>query len=310
LSERFAWVRSPAMTRPAHDLHDVVRFIAAEQGRPERRCTYVGVDPTGIRAELDALQPPWAETLRVVTGPDGTLRGAVVAEWDESLGRSWILGPWVAGDAAAWDEVAPALLDAALAQLPASVTRHEVCSDVSNELLAELAGDRGWKPTEVNHALVIDEATVAGWPDDDLTLPIRDARPEDLPAIRPLHEAEFPGTYATAEQLLAGQAEGSRVVLVVPSPEDDGAEPRGYAAGRVQADGEGFIDFVAVPPDVRGGGVGARLVTALTRELLAASSSGRVSLTVQGHRREARNLYERLGFRLDESFVAYRSWSE
>lgn len=299
------------MTGPAHDLDDVVRLIAAEQGRPERRCTYVGVDRAGIRAELDALHPAWTETLRVVTAPDGTLRGAVVVEWDESLGRSWILGPWVAGDAAAWDEVAPALLDAALAQLPPAVTRHEVCTDVSNELLAELATDRGWKPTGVTHALVVDEAAVAGWPDDDVTLPIRDARPEDVPAIRPLHDLEFPGTYASAEQLLAGQADGSRVVLVVPAGDgDEEAGPLGYAAGRVQADGEGFIDFVAVRPDVRGGGVGARLITALTRQLLAASSSGRVSLTVPDHRQEARALYERIGFRLDESFVAYRSWTE
>lgn len=297
------------MTGPAHDLDDVVRLIAAEQGRPERRSTYVGVDPVGIRAELDALRPPWAETLRVVTGPDGALRGAVVVEWDETLGRSWILGPWVAGDAAAWDDLAPGLLDAAIEQLPGAVTRHEVCTDVSNELLAELVAERGWKPTEVNHALVIDEATVAAWPDDDPSLPIRDARPADADAIRPLHDAEFPGTYASADQLLTGQADGSRVVLVVPAPQgDDG--PLGYAAGRVQADGEGFIDFVAVRPDVRGGGVGVRLVTALTRELLAAARSGRVSLTVQVRREEARHLYERLGFRLDESFVAYRSWTD
>jgi len=49
------------------------------------------------------------------------------------------------------------------------------------------------------------------------------------------------------------------------------------------------------------------LVTALTRELLAASTTGRVNLTVQDHREGARHLYDRLGFRLDESFVAYRS---
>lgn len=297
------------MTRPAHELDDVIALIAAEQARPERRCTYVGLEPAGIRAELDALHPPWTESLRVVTGADGAPRGAVVIEWDEALGRSWILGPWVAGDAAAWDAHAPGLLDAALAQVPAGVTRHEVCSDVSNELLAELAAERGWKPSEVNHALVIDEAVVAGWPDDDVSLPIRDARPEDLPAIQPLHDEEFPDTYASAEQLLAGVSDGSRVVLVVPAPEGDDGGVLGYAAGRVHADGEGFIDFVAVRPGVRGSGVGVRLVTALTRELLAASTAGQVSLTVQERRADARRLYERLGFRTDESFVAYRSWA-
>jgi hypothetical protein len=34
-----------------------------------------------------------------------------------------------------------------------------------------------------------------------------------------------------------------------------------------------------------------------------------VALTVQNHRRPARALYERLGFRSDGSIVAYRSWT-
>lgn len=292
------------MTGAVPDLDAVVAFIAEEQARPERRCTYVGTRPEGIRAELDALEPPWSETLRVVTGDGGVLRGAVVVEWDETTGRSWVLGPWVGGDAAAWDELAPGLLDAALSQLPITITRHEVCSDVSNELLAELAADVGWLPTVVNHAYVVDEAAVAGWPDDQPTVPVRDATAADAEAIRPLHDAEFPGTYATVEQLLAGQADGSWVVLVVPG--DDGGLA-GYAAGRVQPDGEGYIDYLVVRPDARRAGVGRRLVTALTRELLAAATTGRVHLTVQDERADARSLYAALGFRLDESFVAYRS---
>jgi ribosomal protein S18 acetylase RimI-like enzyme len=287
------------------DLDDVVAFIADQQARPERRCTYVGTRPEGIRAELDALDPPWAETLRVVADARGNLRGATVVEWEEGAGRAWILGPWVAGDAAAWDELAPGLLDAALSQLPPTVTRCEVCSDVANELLADLAAEVRWVPSAVNHAYVVEEATVAGWPDEPPTMPLRDAVPDDLAAIRPLHDAEFPGTYASAEQLVGGQADGSRVVLVVPGPE--GAGLAGYAAGQVQPDGEGYIDYVVVHPDARRTGVGRRLVTAITRELLAASTTGRVNLTVQDHRADARRLYEQLGFRLDESFVAYSS---
>ena len=293
------------MTGVTPDLDDVVAFIADQQARPERRCTYVGTRPAGIRAELDALDPPWAETLRVVSDATGKLRGATVVEWEEGAGRAWILGPWVAGDAAAWDELAPGLLDAALAQLPPGVTRHEVCSDVTNELLADLATEVGWVASVVNHAYVVDEAAVVAWPDEPPTMPLRDAVPDDVAAIRPLHEAEFPGTYASPEQLVGGQAEGSRVVLVVPGPEGSGLA--GYAAGQVHPDGEGYIDYIVVHPDARRTGVGRRLVTAITRELLAASTTGRVNLTVQDHRGEARRLYEQLGFRLDESFVAYSS---
>ena len=293
------------MSATAPDLDAVVAVIAGEQARPERRCTYVGTRPEGIRAELDALDPPWADTLRVVADPGGDLRGAVIVEWNEASGRSWVLGPWVAGDAAAWDQLAPGLLAAALTQLPITVTRHEVCSDVSNELLADLAAEVGWAPSVVNHAYVVDEATVGRWPDDPGTMPVRDAQAGDLEAIRPLHDAEFPDTYASPEELLDGQADGSRMVLVVPAAA--GAGIAGYAAGQVHPDGEGHIDFLVVHPEARRAGVGLRLVTALTRELLAASSTGRVNLTVQDPRGDARRLYEQLGFRLEESFVAYRS---
>jgi ribosomal protein S18 acetylase RimI-like enzyme len=67
---------------------------------------------------------------------------------------------------------------------------------------------------------------------------------------------------------------------------------------------------VAVAPDHRGAGVGQRLVTAITRQLLERSSAGRVALTVADRRTPARALYEGLGFRPDGSFVGYRSWGD
>ena len=284
-----------------HELEQVVPFIAAQQARLDRRCTYVGLEAEGILAELEALTPTWTDTLRTVADDDGGLRGVVVVEWDDELGRSWILGPWVAGDDSTWRATAPALLDAALGQLPDDITRHEVCGDVSHALLAELAAGRGWHRSEVNHALVADRATIEAWPDAPGEA-VRMANPGDLEAVRPLHDAEFPDTYASADQLLAEDGDSSWIVLV-----DDGLA--GYAGGKVQPDGEGYIDFVAVHPDARGRGIGRRLVVALSRDLLAACRSGRVNLTVAERRADARALYERLGFRVDESFVAHRSWT-
>jgi ribosomal protein S18 acetylase RimI-like enzyme len=285
------------------ELDAVVAFIADQQARLDRRCTYVGLEADGIRAELDALTPTWADTVRTVVDDDGALRGVVVVEWDDALERSWILGPWVAGDDATWRATAPVLLDAALDQLPDDVTRHEVCGDVSHVLLAELAGSRGWHRSEVNHALVADRATIEGWRDPPAHDDLRAAGEDDLDFIRPLHDAEFPDTYASADQLLGVDGGDDAWVVLV----DEGLA--GYAAGKVQPDGEGYIDFVAVHPDARGRGVGRHLVVALSRDLLAACRSGRVNLTVAERRTDARALYERLGFRADESFVAHRSWT-
>jgi ribosomal protein S18 acetylase RimI-like enzyme len=291
------------------ELSDVVAFIAEQQAHPDRRIWYVGTDAAGIDAELGGLEPSWETTARVLLDDTG-ISGAVIAEWDDDLGRTWILGPWVVGDGDPWMAAAASLLDAALSQLPPNVTRYEICGDIANHRLADLAATRGWTATEPHHVLVADADVVAAWPaaGDGQMASLRAAAPHDIGAIAALHDVEFPDTFASATQLVNGQQDGSRVVLVA----DDGhGGVVGYVAGEVHNDGEGFIDFVAVDPATRGAGVGRHLVMAATRRLLDRSPLGRVGLTVQDHRLPARGLYQQLGFRSDGSLIAYRyrSWT-
>lgn len=289
------------------ELGDAVAFIAAQQAHADHRISYVGDDPTGIVAELAGLEPSWLTTARVLR--DGThIVGVVIAEWDDDLGRAWILGPWVAGDGEGWMTGAATLLEAALAQPPPTVTRYEMSGDVANRRLAALATARGWTPTEPHHLLVADAAVVSAWPAGGgrLAASVRAAGPDDVGAIAALHDVEFPDSYASAAQLVDGQVDGSRIVLVAA---DGGGGVLGYAAGEVHNDGEGFIDFVAVDPGARGAGIGRDLVMTMARRLIDRSGLGRVCLTVQDHRTPARTLYERLGFRSEGSLVAYRSWT-
>lgn len=151
----------PASPNP-DELDDVVAFIAAQQAHPDRRITHVGTGAAGILAELEGLEPPWATTARVLR--DGTrITGAVVTEWDEDLGRAWIVGPWAAGDGDAWMAAAAALLDIALVGLPPTVDRHEMSGDIANHRLADLAATRGWTATAPNHILLADAGGVAGY---------------------------------------------------------------------------------------------------------------------------------------------------
>ena len=294
------------LTPPApEEVAAVVDLIVDQQRRPDRNIPYLGTDPEGVTAELEGLEPAWTSNARIAR-EDDRIVGAVAVEWDDDVGRSWVMGPWVAHDDDRWLPLAGELLDAALAQVPSSITRHEVSGDLANQQVAALAAARGWWPTEVNHALSVDEAIVGTWGDIDVT-GLRPATTDDLEGIRPLHDAEFPGTYATADQLVAGQQDGSRVTLVA----DDGAGGvAAYASGHLQDDGEGCLDFVVVHPDQHGRGLGRQAVAAIARDLLPRSPLGRMSLTVQDHRAPARGLYERLGFRHEASFVGFRSWEE
>ncbi len=287
----------------ADELDEVVAFVVAQQRQPDRNIAYLGTEPDGVVAELAGLTPPWTSTARVLR-EDGRVVGVVGVEWDEEIGRSWIMGPWVAHGGDRWLELGGRLLDAALAQVPPDVTRHELSGDLANQHLAALAGRRGWSATEPNHILSVDAEVVAGWPDDDLA-GLRPAVASDLDGIRALHDAEFPGTYASASQLVAGQRDGSRTTLVVDA--GDGAVAA-YGSGHVDDDGQGCLDFVAVHPDHRGRGLGRKIVAAVVRDLLPRSPAGAVSLTVQDHRAPARALYRHLGFRAEGVLVGYRSW--
>jgi ribosomal protein S18 acetylase RimI-like enzyme len=289
------------------ELRDVVAFIAAQQVHPDRHITYLGTDAADITAELDGLTPPWAATARV--RHDGTgIAGAVIGEWDEDIGRAWIIGPWVVGDGESWMAASVELLDAALAQLPPSVTRYEMCGDIANRRLADLAATRGWMASGPSHFLLADAGVVAAWPagGGSQEASLRTAEAGDIVAIAALHDVEFPDTYASASQLVDGQLDGSRVVLVAV---DSHGGVVGYIAGSVGDEGEGSIDYVVVDPAARGLGVGRQLVTTATRRVLDRSPLGRVRLAVHDHRMPARGLYERLGFRPDGSHIAYRSWT-
>jgi ribosomal protein S18 acetylase RimI-like enzyme len=272
-----------------------VALIAAEQVRPERNIAYAGIDAVGIRAELDALEPLWTETARVTRRADGSLSGAVIAEVDTDLGRAWIYGPWVAGDDADWDTHAPALLDAALEQ----------CEGVEPECLPEIANTRfialleqlGWhRSSNPHHALVVTADVVGSWTEpnaDELRL----ATEADLDSIRRMHDTEFPGTHTPVDRLLP-----TMTVIVATRA----GEVCGYVAGRVQPDGEGYIDYLGVDPDHRRHGLGRDLVVSLTRELMAVSPKHEVALSVDDERAAARALYASLGFVTATSFVGFR----
>ena len=154
-------------------------------------------------------------------------------------------------------------MQAALDQLPATITSHELSGTVENERIRRLADSLGWPATEVNFAYVLAAADAGALLSQDDGL--RGVVPEDHGWIAPLHELEFPNTYFSAQQLIERAGTGAHVVLVATTADGHAA---GYAAGRIQPDGIGYIDFVAVEPSVRGGGAGRRLVSGLARRLL------------------------------------------
>ncbi len=283
------------------DLGAVLDLIVGQQARRDRNVPSVGTDHAAVRAELEDLEPPWTDTLRVL-GEPGRVFGAVAIDWSVDAGRAWVYGPWIDVDDDRWVDLAEGLVAAATDQTPAAVTSSVLSADVAHRLMAALADRLGW-PGELNHVLFATAATIGSWPVESEMPTVRAAAASDLDGIRPLHDVEFPATYFSASEVIARAGRGEQVVLVA---EYDGGGVCGYVAGRIDPDGDGYVDFLAVAPGLRRAGVGGALVRAVSRALVPASSTQRVSLTVQDSRHGARAFYESLGFVVETSIVGYR----
>lgn len=281
------------------ELDALLDFIAERQADPATGTCYLGTERASIRLELEELGDAWPGSALVVTDPAGRIVGASVTEADPELGRSWIHGPWVADDR--WDDLAPPLLEAAIALCPPEVQAHEFSGDVSNRRMADLAAELGWTASVPNHVFVANADTASTWPDDDPR--VRAPRPDDFAAIDPLHAAEFPNTYLATRPMINEGIAGDRITLV---SEAAGAV-LGYAAGRVQPDGTGYLDFIAVVPQARRSGAGLGLLVTVSRRIIESAPAGDVNLTVQEHRAPAIALYQRLGFVRETIIVGYSS---
>lgn len=273
-------------------------FIAGRQASPATGTCYLGADRDALRLELEELgDGVWPASALVVTDDQGRIVGATVTEVDPELGRSWIHGPWASEQH--WDVVARPLLEAAVALCPSGVDHHEMSGDVANRPMAGLAAELGWTASVPNHVFVAGAGAASGWPADDPR--VRAPRPDDFAAIDPLHAAEFPDTYLSTQQMIDEGIAGSRITVV----SEAGGEVLGYAAGRVQPDGAGYLDFIAITPEGRGTGAGLGLMVTVSRRIMAAAPQRNVNLTVQDHRAPAIGLYRRLGFDLETTIVGY-----
>lgn len=284
------------------DLEEVVAFVTPLQAAPATNVAYLAAEPDGIRAELLELDPPWWELTRLARGVDGQLIGAAFAAVDRELGRAWLHGPWTA--AGSPDDLAFALLTAVRELLPGDIDDIELSGHADNTELRRVAVAAGLEASPVHHVLVVDDEAVARWPTTAGGGDVTALDPAvDGDAAARLHDHCFPTTYRSGAQLVNDVAGGVARGWVARS---DG-ELVGYAVAKVQADGEGYLDFVGVSPEARGGGWGRRLVATCVAAMLADDGVPHVALTVDETNVAAVALYRSLGFRAEADIVGYRT---
>ncbi|HYE01288.1 MAG TPA: GNAT family N-acetyltransferase [Alphaproteobacteria bacterium] len=272
----------------AADYPALAAFQHAVNEAPEARCLHThGPDGPGpLLADIEAAAER-GQFLAVVESDGLSLTGWIGCEFDAAKGRAWLWGPALQGDAG-WTERMGALLDGLLAALPREVVRLSAFPDQRNIRTAAALGARGaqaGKPVHIYTAArpaVLPAAPAA----------VRALQPGDRPALAALHAASFPNTYLSAEEMFAVDGVSKRLFVA----ESEG--PAGYLLASVQADGSGYVDFVAVDERRRRRGLAGALLTAALAWLFGERDVPEVSLTVNDDRSGARALYGRAGFDL------------
>ena len=262
--------------RIAADRGQALAFIAAQQESLITASAFLGKVDQDLEADLEGLDQPWLETLRVCCNESGQITGAACVEWDEDVDSSWIYGPWCTDET--WQNDAPKLIAAMVEQAP--VAHHSFYGAVQNIRFAALAEKLGWRPSSINYEMAIARQALA-----KSGIDVRIATLDDYESFAELHHKTFPSAYANATQLL--DAAGVYTTLVV---RDEGCIV-GYIAGKEDG-GDAYADFLAVEESYRRQGLATRLL----RAFAAIVPGDRVRLTCSQKDAAALLLYRAFGF--------------
>jgi ribosomal protein S18 acetylase RimI-like enzyme len=222
---------------------------------------------------------------------------------DRDLARGWLWGPFVLTEDwdqvwdQVWDQIAASLPAKLLELLPAPIHRLDFFVNIANQRAYRFYLEHGFQKPEVSYVYV------APRPEKPLPLsePCSHLQAEQSLRFCTLHDTIFPKTYYTGQDIL-DQLDDDHQVFICGAGED----VLGYVYVIVDESGEGYIDFLGVRDDVRGRGLGKRLLLTALRWLFEYKSVLDVGLTVAQNLSNARSLYESVGFHIKHTGVSAR----
>jgi len=269
-------------------------LIAQQNQIPESQCIHSGEGRESILQTMLKWEAI-SEICFAIAVQEGRLVGLHGAEFDEELARGWLWGPFVLVED--WDSVAAALLTELLEMLPPAVRRLDFFVHERNRRAVRFYLEQGFHSIQTSHVYVAHRPPVPLAPPE----PCQPLTSEQAGAFRALHDCVFPRTYYTGQDIL-DQLDGDHQIFVCGSGED----LWGYIYAIVDESGEGYVDFIGVRADLRGKGLGQRLLLTAMDWLFSVKNVAQVGLTVSDDQVNARSLYEKAGFRIKYTGLSAR----
>jgi GNAT superfamily N-acetyltransferase len=292
------------------NLPEAARFLSRLNSIAEHNICYIGQTDTEIAAELSVVMPPEGYGL-LALDETGQVTGFLGVELDQTLGRGWLIGPFVDsldGQAGQdWHTLAEQLYRDALEAMPAEINDLELCGRPENTRLEAFAARHGFIPGAEAALLSLPRPAEAvdRIPDQvkTTTLDSHDQMASFLPALSALHDSLFPNTYYSAAQLLAMSAEEDKRLQI----ELVAGELAGYIFLQARpANRDANIDFLGVAEPYRRRGIAGKLLSNALAWAFSHAFVEKAILTVHTSDTAAVRLYERACFHTEYIMRGYR----
>lgn len=280
------------------DYRGLAEWLVQVSQVPEQHClhTWSGESKEELRQRLLGYWDE-SEVCYVMAVRDGSLLGAMGAEYDEELERAWLHGPHVLMED--WKPAADELFRRVSAELPVRIRQMDAYLNVENVRGRRFYAERGFEEREhLNHEfwLVPGDHAVRS---ETGCVPLGRGHEASFKA---LYGALFPAAYYSPERVVNMIGQSHQVLVAAEGP-----EVRGFAVVSVDESlSSGEIQFLGVSHDFRGRGHGRRLLVSAVNWLSERAGVSRICLNVGEELAHARGLYESVGFKLQFTGIGLR----
>lgn len=282
---------------------EIATFLSVLQADPRHHIANLDVGAASIQQRLaETPGGRWFERTWLAY-VDQQLVGGLSYEYNPSRHyRLWLNGPFsIYTESEAWQQVADALY-AVVPNAPVGI-QHELFADVTNAHIARFAERHDFTTLIPAASLILKrDAWLRGKdyaPETGNVSPFESAFSDQL---RQLHLQVFPDTYARVEQVIQDHVSGKRTIFI----ETDAGQLRGYLVIKIDETAAGVIEFLAVAPHARRGGIARQLITRALQWGFEHPTVPLVHLTVNRENDAAIELHVSLGFTHERTVVAYR----
>ncbi|PKL75886.1 MAG: hypothetical protein CVV27_13045 [Candidatus Melainabacteria bacterium HGW-Melainabacteria-1] len=277
------------------ELDRIVDFILPLQASAETRCLHLDWTRPGLSADIQDLDAPLNEAFWLACeGPE--LVGVLGLDQSLESGRGWLHGPFAREQD--WETIVSMLFAAIWQALPAQITRVSNYLELANACGLDFHSRFGFVPKGVSHIYRAQNRPTQA------PAGITSAEPTDFEALGALHQAAFPQSWLSGNELSA-KIDLSHPLLVARHQ----GEPIGYIRlSRHVSLSEASVDFVAVAPSFQGQGLGRQLLEAGLDWIFANQRLETAFLNVSDDNTNALGLYQSAGFEPFQSGVALDWW--